>query len=212
MSKLVFQCRHQYASGYTVEAQFETDGGVTALFGPSGAGKTTILSIVAGILRPQSGLVILGDRVWLDTEKKQCLSPERRQVGFVFQDDLLFPHLSVKANLRYGMPSRSRPESKLEHVVAILELKELLHRYPRSLSGGERRRVALGRAILRNPQLLLLDEPLTGLDDRLKDRVVEYVQRVLQEYRLPTLLVTHEKSLVDRIADRTIQVGGGGSS
>src|SRR6185503_7433666 len=164
---LIFDCRHRYPAGFELEARFEAGAGVTALFGPSGSGKSTVLSIIAGMRRPDAGTVRLGDRVLFDAARGICLPPEKRGIGFVFQDLLLFPHLTVEANLRFGARRRPTRAIPFERVVEVLELGALLRRHPHTLSGGERQRTALGRAILRGPELLLLDEPLTALDEGL---------------------------------------------
>jgi molybdate transport system ATP-binding protein len=204
MSLLHFDCRHRYASGFALDVAFEAGAGVTALFGPSGSGKSTVLALVAGTLRPLAGRVTLGGRVLVDTTARAWLPPEDRQVGLVFQDHLLFPHLTVRANLEYGL--RRRPSRRVEfgRVVEILELGDLLGRYPATLSGGQRQRTALGRALLRGPELLLLDEPLTALDEELKDRILFYLERVFAAYHVPTVYVSHDRADVCRLADRVI--------
>ncbi|MFV2066522.1 MAG: molybdenum ABC transporter ATP-binding protein [Pirellulales bacterium] len=209
MSQLEFQCSHCYATGFELDVAFQAGDGVTALFGTSGSGKSTTLSIVAGLLRPQSGRIVLGDRVLLDTENGTFLPPEQRGVGFVFQEHLLFPHLTVRRNLLYGAQRRPVREIELDRVVEILELGTLLDRHPNTLSGGQRQRTALGRAILRGPELLLMDEPLTALDERLKDRILTYVDRVVNEYRLPTLFVSHDQTDVRRLADHVVVLEAG---
>src|SRR5690606_35642680 len=154
---------------------------VTALVGPSGAGKSTILSLIAGLLRPEFGTIRLEGRVLLDTAAQVCVAPEGRQIGLVFQDHLLFPHLTVEQNLRYGLRRRPARTIEFAKLVAILELEGLLQRSPRTLSGGQRQRVALGRAMLRGPELLLMDEPLTALDERLKVQILDYLKRAIYE-------------------------------
>ena len=177
-SPLSFSCQHRFASGFELDATFETDSPVTALFGPSGSGKTTVLSMIAGILRPLAGTIRLGERTLLDTSSGVCLPPERRQFGVVFQDQLLFPHLSVADNLRYGQRRSKSLAQSIAYgcVVEVLELGDLVNRFPRNLSGGERQRVALGRALLGSPQLLLMDEPLSAVDVALKDRILTYLE------------------------------------
>ena len=203
MSLLSFQCRHQYPGGFELDVAFELNHPITSLFGPSGSGKTSVLSIVAGFLRPQTGKVRLGDRTVLDTAGRMHLPPERRELGVVFQDHLLFPHLTVEDNLRYGQRRRSRRRRSIElsRVVEVLEIGGLLGRYPGRLSGGEQQRVALGRALLCGPQLLLMDEPLASLDARLKARILAYLQRVVAEWQIPTLFVSHAQADVRRVAD-----------
>ena len=202
MSLLSFQCRHRYASGFQLEVAFDINRRFTALFGPSGSGKTSILNMIAGFLDPGEGTIHLGDRTLLDTPKRRSLPPERRHVGVVFQDSLLFPHLSVEGNLRYGQRRRRRPGKTLDfsRVVNVLEIGHLLPRSPRNLSGGERQRVALGRALLSGPELLLMDEPLASLDAPLRDRVLAYLERSVAEWDIPALFVTHAQAEVRRAA------------
>jgi molybdate transport system ATP-binding protein len=182
---------------------FELDHPVTSLFGPSGSGKTSVLSAIVGFLHPQDGKVRLGDRTVLDTAGRVNLAPERRHLGVVFQDHLLFPHLTVEANLRYGHRHGSRRQRPIElkRVVEVLEIGGLLARYPGKLSGGEQQRVALGRALLCGPELLLMDEPLASLDARLKARILAYLQRITDEWKIPTLFVSHSQADVRRAAD-----------
>ena len=202
MSLLNLQCRHRYPGGFELDLAFETDRAVTALFGPSGSGKTSLLGIIAGFLRPQSGRVALGEQVLLDTRRGINRPTEKRQVGVVFQDHLLFPHLSVTDNLRYGQRHRRRRRSiELARVVEVLEIGPLLKRYPRNLSGGERQRVAVGRALLSGPELLLMDEPLASLDAALKVRILGYLERVVERWSIPVLFVTHSQTEVRRLAD-----------
>jgi len=209
MSRIRVECRHRYADGFDLHAAFESGDGVTALFGPSGSGKTTTLHILAGLLRPTAGRVLLGERVLLDTAAGLFVPPERRRIGLVFQDHLLFPHLSVRANLRYGLVRRPGRRIDLERAVEILELRQVLDRHPHTLSGGERQRAALGRAILRGPELLLLDEPLTALDEPLKERILSYLERVLAEWRIPTLFVSHDQADVRRLAEHVVVLEAG---
>ena len=202
MPLLEFRCRHRFPSGFQLDVAFETDRRLTTLFGPSGAGKSTILSIVAGFLLPREGRVRLGNRALLDTADRVCLPVQDRAVGMVFQDTLLFPHLTVEANLRYGQRHRKGKKRPIEfpRVVDVLEIGGLLPRHPRNLSGGEKQRVALGRALLSGPELLLMDEPLASLDAPLRTRVLAYLERVVAEWDIPTLLVTHSQAEVRRAA------------
>jgi molybdate transport system ATP-binding protein len=211
VNRLSFQCRHRFPGGFTIDAAFDTETQVTALFGPSGAGKTSILHMIAGSLRPHHGTIQWGTTTWLDTPRRVCVKPQARHVGFVFQDHLLFPHLNVRRNLLYGRRRRSgrAPAIETQRVIEVLELEDLLGRYPRNLSGGEKQRVALGRSLLSGPELLLLDEPLASLDVALKDRILSYCERVLDEWRVPTIYVSHNASDVRRLADRVIAIDGG---
>ena len=202
MSVLSFQCRHDYPSGFDLDVAFDVDRPFTALFGPSGSGKTSILNMIAGFLRPQHATIRLGDRTLLDTARRISLPPEKRHVGVVFQDSLLFPHLTVEGNLRYGQRRRARRGRSLDfaRVVEVLEIGPLVARFPMNLSGGERQRVALGRALLSGPELLLMDEPLASLDAPLRDRVLSYLERAVAQWNIPTLFVTHAQAEVRRAA------------
>ena len=209
MSRLHFHCRHVYPDGFTLECAFEMGDGVTALFGPSGSGKTTVLGLISGLLTPLAGTIHLGGLVLLDTSAGVCLPPEKRHIGMVFQDHLLFPHLSVAQNLRYGRRRRPCRLIDFDRVVQVLELGSLLDRWPHTLSGGQRQRVSLGRALLRGPELLLMDEPLTALEADLKDRILLYLERAVTEWRVPTLFVSHNQSDGRRLADQVIVLEAG---
>jgi molybdate transport system ATP-binding protein len=209
MNLLHLDARLRYDSGFQLDARFTADGGVTALFGPSGAGKTTILNLIAGALRPDEGTLRLGDSLLVDTRAGRFLPPERRRVGVVFQDHRLFPHMTVRKNLLFG---KGRPGARaidFNRVVEVLEVGDLLERLPASLSGGQKQRVALGRALLRGPELLLMDEPLTALDLELKGRILTYLERAVAEWRVPTLLVSHDGADVRRLASRVVLIEGG---
>lgn len=211
MSLLEFQCKLRYPSGFHLDSAFSTDLPVTAIFGPSGSGKTTILSMIAGLRRPDDGRIRLGRSVLFDRPARIDLPPQARRIGYVFQDHLLFPHLSVRQNLLYGC--RRRPKNAraidFDRVVQVLELRELLERRPGTLSGGQRQRTALGRALLCGPELLLLDEPLASVDDELKERVLDYIEQVLTEWHIPTLYVTHDPDEVRRIAQWVVRLHQG---
>lgn len=212
MTHLAFDCRFAYPDGFRLSATFESSARVTALFGPSGAGKSTVFGLLAGLLRPQAGRITFGDQVFADVDAGRFLAPQRRRIGVVFQDQRLFPHLTVRKNLtfglRYAVAARG-PAIDFERVVRVLDLGPLAERPPATLSGGERQRVAVGRALLRGPQLLLMDEPVSALDEELKDRVLEYLRRVVDEFRVPTLFVSHDQTDVRRLADRVIVLDGG---
>ncbi|HVX59772.1 MAG TPA: ATP-binding cassette domain-containing protein [Pirellulales bacterium] len=211
MSRLKFHCRHRYASGVALDIAFETDARVTSLFGPSGSGKTSVLMMIAGLVRPDFGRIELGQRVLVDTEAGRSLPAERRRVGLLFQDHQLFPHLTVEGNLRYGLRRRPRSAQPIDfgHVVEVLELGDLLRRYPRYLSGGQKQRVALGRSLLAAPELLLLDEPLAALDEALKQRVLQYLERIIDEWRIPVLYVSHAVDEVQRLAQHVMILEAG---
>jgi molybdate transport system ATP-binding protein len=211
VSRLEFACHLTYASGFALDAAFSTDADLTLLLGPSGSGKTSILSLIAGLRRPQRGVIRLGDTVLFDSDKRINLPPEQRRVGYVFQEHLLFPHLNVRHNLQYGWKRRPRNAQAVdfERVAAVLELRDLLERLPHTLSGGQKQRVALGRALLCGPRLLLLDEPLAGIDDDLKGRVLDYVEQVWREWHIPTLYVTHNLAEMARLAQCTVTIRNG---
>jgi molybdate transport system ATP-binding protein len=198
MSLLHFDCRFRYPTGFALETKFSAGAGVTALVGPSGQGKTTILNLIAGLLTPSAGRIELKEQVLFDSTQRINLPPNRRNVGYVFQDYQLFPHLTVEQNLRYGLRRSQRAGPYLETVVDVLELGIVLARYPSQLSGGQKQRVALGRAILRNPNLLLLDEPLSALDVAMRESIADYLLRAIHEFHVPTLLVSHDQESIER--------------
>jgi molybdate transport system ATP-binding protein len=209
MAMLECDCRLRYPSGFALEARFTAEGGVTALFGPSGSGKSTTLALIAGILRPDSGSIRLSGRTLVDVAAGVLLPPEQRRIGLVFQEHLLFPHLSVRENLLFGHGRRQSRPMSLERVAQVLEISDLLGRRPATLSGGQRQRVALGRALLRGPELLLMDEPLTAVDEALKERILTYLERAVAEWHVPTLFVSHDQADVRRLAERVVMLEAG---
>ncbi|QIB33013.1 molybdenum ABC transporter ATP-binding protein [Ancylobacter pratisalsi] len=198
--------------GFELEAQFVAPGsGVTALFGRSGAGKTTIIQAAAGVVRPDAGRIAVGDEVFFDSSRGINLPIEARRVGYVFQDSRLFPHMSVERNLRYG-ERRSRASVRaigFDTVVDMLGIAHLLGRRPHTLSGGERQRVAIGRALLAQPRLLLMDEPLAALDAARKAEILPYLERLRDEMGLPILYVSHAIDEVLRLADMVVALREG---
>lgn len=197
---------------FRLDAALESpSGGVTALFGPSGAGKSQLLAAIAGAARPDEGRIALGDRVLYDSAAGVDVAPERRAVGWVFQDGRLFPHLSVAENLRYGARrARGRDAGvRFDEVVEALDVGPLLPRRPQGLSGGERQRVAIGRALLSQPALLLMDEPLAALDLRRRTEILPYLERLRALAPLPVVYVTHALSEAIRLADRLVVMEGG---
>lgn len=206
MSLLRFDCRYRYPAGFELDLAFETSGGVAALVGPSGSGKSTTLQLIAGLLKPRDGRIVLGDRALTDTAARMHVPPEKRRMGFVFQDYQLFPHLTVGDNLHFGRKRTRRNSIEVDHLVEVLEVGALMSRYPATLSGGQKQRIALGRAILSGPELLLLDEPLSAVEEELRQTIAGFLERVIAEYRLPTLLVTHDQSSVERLAQQTIRL------
>lgn len=187
------------------------DGGVTALFGPSGAGKTSIVRALAGLLRPDHGYIAVGGETVLDTEANIFVTPERRRTGLMFQDARLFPHMSVEDNLRFGWrraPERAGAE-EFARLVDVLGLGSLLRRSPRHLSGGEKSRVALGRALLSSPRLLLLDEPLASLDAGRRQEILPWLERLRDIARIPMIYVSHAVDEVARLADHMVLLEAG---
>jgi len=196
---------------FRIEAAFASDAPIVALFGRSGSGKTTLVNAIAGIVRPERGRIVVGDRVLFDGARGVDLAPEHRRVGYVFQDALLFPHMSVRANLAFGEALTPREERVIDHerVLALLGLQSLLDRRPGGLSGGERQRVAIGRALLASPRMLLLDEPLASLDGARKSEILAYIEILRDELRLPMVYVSHALEEVTRLADRVVIVSDG---
>jgi molybdate transport system ATP-binding protein len=199
------------ADSFTLAAQLELPTpGVTALFGPSGAGKTTLAHAIAGLV-PADGFIELDGEVLLDTQRGIHVPCERRRIGCVFQDARLFPHLSVLNNLRYGLQRAAGPTyAHWDEVMALLGLDALLQRRPHQLSGGEKQRVALGRALLAQPRLLLLDEPLASIDRARRDDVLPYLELLRDRYQLPMLYVSHQYDEVLRLANFVVLLDGGG--
>ena len=179
---------------FPLQLDVEIQNQVTAVFGPSGAGKTSLLDLIAGLRRPKSAFIQLGDRVLTDTAAGIEVPTRHRQIGYVPQDLALFPHLSVEQNLIYGAKGTRTPGSAFsyEHVTQVLEIQPLGNRRVTNLSGGEKQRVALARALLASPQLLLLDEPLASLDTALKSKIIPYLARIRDEFHIPMLYVTHD--------------------
>ena len=198
-------------TSFTLEVDTRLDARITGIFGASGAGKTSLLEIVAGLRRPAAGRVILDDLVLSDTAQNIFIPPERRGLGYVPQDGALFPHLSVRENLLYGHGRRPMVSAgpALEHVAEVLEITALTGRSIATLSGGEKQRVALGRALLATPRLLLLDEPLAGLDLPLRERLLSCLARVRDEFRVPMLHVTHAAGEVMMLCDEVLVLAGG---
>jgi molybdate transport system ATP-binding protein len=192
---------------FVLEMHEQLEGGITALFGPSGSGKTTTLEAIAGLRRPASGSIRVGDRVLFDARRAVDLPPHQRHVGYVPQDPALFPHMNVRRNVLYGR----RPGQRLEltTVVRMLEVEDLLDRRVPDLSGGERQRIALARALMSAPDLLLLDEPLAAVDVERRRRILPYLLRVRDELGVPVIYVSHDRMEVDQLADRVVMLDAG---
>lgn len=197
-----------------IKGRFTVDHGLTVLFGPSGVGKTSVLNMIAGLLRPDRGHVRLDGTTLFDADSRISLPPEQRRLGYVFQNARLFPHRRVRANLLYGH-RLARPEERwlaMDDAVRFLGIDHLLDRWPRSLSGGEAQRVAIGRALLSGPRALLMDEPLTSLDMARRQEVLSVIERIRDELRLPIIYVTHDANEADRLATQTVLIGGDGNA
>lgn len=191
-----------------VAARFTAGPGLTALFGPSGAGKTSVLNMVAGLLKPDRGHIRVGDRTLFGGVVD--LPPEARRVGYVFQDGRLFPHCRVRANLLYGhdLADPANRWMGLHEAVAFLGIGGLLNRWPHTLSGGEAQRVAIGRALLAGPEILLMDEPLSSLDAARRGDIMLVIERIRDELKLPILYVSHDRAEVDRLATSVVPLAG----
>src|SRR3954470_18992636 len=196
---------------FSLEARFEAQGGVTALFGPSGAGKTTLVNMIAGLVKPGRGRIALDDTVLFDSAARIDVPAHRRRIGYVFQEGRLFPHMTVARNLDYGrrMSGLAADEAEADRVIALLDIRPLLARRPGKLSGGERQRIAVGRALLMRPRLLLLDEPLASLDARRKAEILPYLERLRDDARVPMVYVSHNAAEVRRIATSVVWLEDG---
>ena len=193
--------------GFTLEIHERFEARALALFGPSGAGKTTVLEAIAGLRRPDSGTIELNGHLLFDAERRVDLPVQSRRVGYVPQDVALFPHLNVRHNMNYGVGRGAAVEA--DKVVQLLEIEPLIDRDVTGLSGGERQRVAIARALMSAPDILLLDEPLAAVDQPLRDRILPYIERVRDEIETPLIYVSHSAIEVQRIADRVLRVDGG---
>jgi len=195
---------------FLLEMDIEVTGQVIGIFGNSGAGKTSLIEVVAGLRKPGSGFISVDEQVLMNSEQKIFLAPERRGVGYVPQDLALFPHLSVRKNIGYGeKTSRIATGITLDHVAAVLEIESLLDRSIADLSGGQKQRVAFARALLSSPQLLLMDEPLASLDDDLKGKIIPYLQRIRDDFNIPMLYVSHSPDEVVALCDQVVVMRDG---
>lgn len=209
---MVDVCVQKQQGGFFLDVAFAAEqAGVTALFGPSGAGKTSVVNMVAGLSRPDLGQIVIGGRCCYDAEKKIHLPPEKRRIGYVFQEARLFPHLTVHANLTFGM-KRLKPADRLvacDQVVALLGIASLLKRRPARLSGGEKQRVAIGRALLCSPNLLLMDEPLASLDQARKEELLPFIRTLSACFKIPVLYVSHQMDEIEYVADHLVRLENG---
>ncbi len=192
-----------------LDVEFEVQkGALVTLYGPSGAGKTTILRTLCGLSTPDQGRISVGEQVWLDSSKKINLKPQQRDIGIVFQDYALFPNLTVKENLEYGL-NRGQSHSIVDELLTLMELTSLFNKKPVVLSGGQRQRVALARALVRRPAVLLLDEPMSALDTDLRLKIQDYILKVHQQYHLTTILVSHDIVEVIRLSNHVYVIEHG---
>jgi molybdate transport system ATP-binding protein len=199
-------------SGFALEVDLQLPGrGVTALYGHSGSGKTTCLRCIAGLEKADQGFIQVNDEVWQDSEKHLFVPPHKRALGYVFQEASLFPHLSVLANLEFGLKRIPKAERRVDmaHATELLGIGHLLDRHPQHLSGGERQRIGIARALLTSPKLLLMDEPLAALDSQRKNEILPYLQRLHDELDIPVLYVSHSQDEVARLADHIVLLSDG---
>ncbi|HEX3882717.1 MAG TPA: molybdenum ABC transporter ATP-binding protein [Stellaceae bacterium] len=196
---------------FRLAAEFTADSGLTALFGRSGAGKTSVINVIAGLIRPDRGRVAIDGDVLTDTARRRFVPPHRRRIGYVFQEGRLFPHMTVRKNLLYGARFTAGPRNagELDQIVGLLGIGELLARRPENLSGGEKQRVAIGRALLARPRVLVMDEPLASLDEARKGEILPYIERLRDEMRIPIVYVSHSIPEVARLATTLVVLSEG---
>lgn len=184
------------------------DGQLVTLYGDSGAGKTSILRMIAGLLQTDEGLITVNQKTWLDTKKGICLKPQQRKIGFVFQDYALFPNMTVKENLLFAV-EKGQDKKIIKELIDIIELGGLQDRKPENLSGGQKQRVALARALVRKPEILMLDEPLSALDIKMRTKLQDYILKVHKQFNLTTLLISHEIGEVIKMSDTVFSIENG---
>jgi len=202
---------HLQRSHFALDLSASFGDGVTGIYGPSGSGKTSLLHLLAGLIKPQSGRIRINSRMLSEPEKGIWLPPEKRNIGFVFQEGRLFPHLSVQQNLLFAKNRKrgGRLSVRFDDVVAMLEIDHLLKKQPGFCSGGERQRVAIGRALLSNPEVLLMDEPFSAVDVNLRQQILPFIQRVAQNYRIPMVIVSHDLPDILKLTDQLALVREG---
>jgi len=181
---------------------------LVTLYGKSGAGKTSLLKIIAGLLNPDRGFIKVDDNIWLDTDKDLNLRPQKRNIGFVFQEYALFPNMTVKENLIFAM-AKDQNKKIIQELIDIVDLGDLQNRKPNTLSGGQKQRVALARALVQKPQILMLDEPLSALDQEMRNKLQQYILEVHKEYKLTTILISHDISEIIKMSDYLIEIDHG---
>ncbi len=207
-----FNLQKAFSSGrntFALDLALEIEAGTfVAIRGKSGAGKSTLLRLIAGLTPPDSGEIEVGGSKWYQSEVKKSLSIQERNIGFVFQDYALFPHLSVMDNLKFASDKTTNPKH-VQNLVDAMEIDDLLHRKPDTLSGGQKQRVALARALVRNPSILLLDEPLSALDTEIRIKLQNHIKKLHKQFNLTTLMVTHDQGEILRMADRLVEIEAG---
>jgi len=197
--------------GFELDVNAKFDPGFTIVFGPSGAGKTTLLECIAGLLTPNSGAITIGSNIFFDSSRRLNLAVPQRRIGYVFQDLALFPHLSVENNIGYGIrsfPAEIR-DKRIVEITGSFQISHLLGRKPSSISGGERQRVALARALITGPQILLLDEPMSALDNTTKSKIIDDLRRWNTVHQIPVLYVTHSREEVFALGDHLVMLEAG---
>lgn len=196
---------------FALDVALQLDQRVTAIFGPSGSGKSTLLSIIAGISKPDQGRVMINGETVFDHEKKINKPIHQRRIGLVFQDARLFPHLNVEHNLRYPLKYTPTHEQQfhLNEIADLLEIGSLLKRTTHQLSGGEKQRVALGRALLSSPRLLMLDEPMASLDESLKSQILPFLKKVADEIKIPMIYISHSRDEIAQITNNVVYINAG---
>ncbi|MFN9718980.1 MAG: ATP-binding cassette domain-containing protein [Planctomycetota bacterium] len=209
LTALEFCCRHRYTTGFLLDLQFSASNGVTAIVGPSGSGKTTVLSMISGLILPTEGNIRLNGRTLLNSTTNECVPIYQRRVGMLFQDSCLFPHMTVRGNIEYGLRRRNAGTPEVRQLIEELQLGDLLHRHPDSLSGGQKQRVALARTMASQPEILLLDEPLTSVEPELQRQILSFLRAAIDQFRIPTVVVSHNRELVASLADSVLEIESG---
>ncbi len=196
---------------FVLDVQIDFESRITGLFGPSGAGKSTLISIIAGLIKPDSGRIVINNHCVFDSQQKINIPVHQRHIGFVFQESRLFPHLSVKNNLTYGLKEneQSPQHCNTSQIAELLEIDQLLKQKPHQLSGGEKQRVAIGRALLSSPKLLLLDEPLASLDGKLKNQILPYLKKIVDEINIPMIYISHASEEIQKLTDKIVYINNG---
>lgn len=190
--------------GFQIDLEHTIESGsLLAVYGDSGAGKTSLLRLISGLLVPDSGKVIVGDSTWFDSESKTNLPTQKREIGYVFQDYALFPNMNIRQNISYGIPKNKNPEW-VDELISIVNLEDIQDRFPDTLSGGQKQRVALARALARKPSILLLDEPLSALDNKIRSELQDYILLMHKKLGLTTIMVSHDIGEISKMADSVI--------